>query len=366
MSGPSLGRALERLRDVRELGITMPGTVSIPPSRIAVLARFADKAKVSVVERLPEARRWATLVAFIHTLEASAQDDALEVFEMLIGEVFGEALAEDRKARLRSLKDLDALAIKLSEAMTVVVDLSIPDTGLREALFNRFPRDSLVQTLTEIGTLVRPPDDVFYQSLDQQHGRVRGFLPALLTHIHFAAGQADTHLLAALDYLRRRKDSELELPVPLDVVPPKWRRHVGDGQSRAEQRAYTFCVLDRLRKALHRRDVFVAPSWRYADPRSGLLEGAQWQATRPMICRTLARRRVQSRRLRRCATSSSRPIGRSSNTCRRTRPCGLSELAIATSSFSRTWTSWTNPPPSSLCGARSAPGCRLSIYRRSS
>ena len=47
-------------------------------------------------------------------------------------------------------------------------------------------------------------------------------------------------------------------------------------------------MLERLRKALHRRDVFVAPSWRYADPRSGLLEGVQWQATRPMICRSLA------------------------------------------------------------------------------
>ena len=102
VSGPSLVRALERLRDVRDLGIRMPDTVSIPPSRIAVLARIADKAKVSVVERLPESRRWATLVAFIHTLEASAQDDALEVFEMLIDEVFGDALTEDRKARLRS------------------------------------------------------------------------------------------------------------------------------------------------------------------------------------------------------------------------------------------------------------------------
>ncbi len=80
----------------------MPNTVSIPSSRIAVLARFADKAKVSVVERLPESRRWATLVAFIHTLEASAQDDALEVFEMLLDEVFADAQAEDRKARLQS------------------------------------------------------------------------------------------------------------------------------------------------------------------------------------------------------------------------------------------------------------------------
>ena len=181
----------ERLRDVRELGITMPDTVSIPPSRLAALARFADKAKVSVVERLPETRRWATLVAFIHTLEASAQDDALEVFEMLINEVFGDAQAEDRKARLRSLKDLDALAITLTEAMGLVVDLSIPDNALRSTVFDQTSREALVQTLHDIAQLVRPPDDVFYQSLEQQYARVRRFLPALLEHIHFAAGQAD-------------------------------------------------------------------------------------------------------------------------------------------------------------------------------
>ena len=137
VSGPSLVRALERLRAVRDLGITIPDTVSIPPSRIAVLARFADKAKVSVVDRLPESRRWATLVAFIHTLEASAQDDALEVFEMLLDEVFGDAQAEDQKARLRSLKDLDALAIRLTEAMGLVIDLSIPDEQLRSAVFTQ-------------------------------------------------------------------------------------------------------------------------------------------------------------------------------------------------------------------------------------
>lgn len=37
VSGQSLVRALERLRAVRDLGITMPDTVSISPSRIAVL-----------------------------------------------------------------------------------------------------------------------------------------------------------------------------------------------------------------------------------------------------------------------------------------------------------------------------------------
>lgn len=288
ISGRALVRSLERLRSVRSLGITIPPAASIPPSRIATLARFADKAKVSAVMRLPEARRLATLVAFIHTLEASAQEDALELFEMLLTEVFGDAEKEDKKARLRSLKDLDALAITLAEACQLVVDPSLPDERLRVAVYARVPRDILIQTLADIGELVRPPDDVFYKELHNQHRRVRHFLPALLEHIQFSSGPAEADLLAGLDYLRRRSASSPgEEKVPLGVAPPKWRRHVGDGRSAIEQRAYTFCVLDQLRTALKRRDVFVNPSWRYADPRSGLLAGTEWQATRPMICRTL-------------------------------------------------------------------------------
>jgi len=48
-----------------------------------------------------------------------------------------------------------------------------------------------------------------------------------------------------------------------------------------------FCVLHQLYAALRRRDVFVSPSWRYGDPRAGLLSGSDWEATRPIICRTL-------------------------------------------------------------------------------
>ena len=35
------------------------------------------------------------------------------------------------------------------------------------------------------------------------------------------------------------------------------------------------------------RDIFITPSWRYADPRAGLLSGREWETTRPVICRTL-------------------------------------------------------------------------------
>ena len=45
--------------------------------------------------RPPEARRIATLVAFVHCLEASAQDDALDVLDLLLRELFSRAEKED-------------------------------------------------------------------------------------------------------------------------------------------------------------------------------------------------------------------------------------------------------------------------------
>lgn len=42
--------------------------------------------------------------------------------------------------------------------------------------------------------------------------------------------------------------------------------------------AYVVCVLEALFRALQVRDVFAAPSNRWADPRAHLLDGCQWEA----------------------------------------------------------------------------------------
>ena len=112
-------QALLRIKTVRGLGIKLPAA-HVPRSRIAPLARFANTVKVSAVARLPALRRTATLVAFVHSLEASAQDDALDVLGMLLRDLFAKAEQADRKARLRTLKDLDQAASTLAQACRMV------------------------------------------------------------------------------------------------------------------------------------------------------------------------------------------------------------------------------------------------------
>jgi hypothetical protein len=73
------------------------------------------------------------------------------------------------------------------------------------------------------------------------------------------------------------------LLIPLDFYTFSPEFYLAD----VDIRAFTFCVLSHLQTAIHRRDVFTRPSWRYADPRANLLSDAEWEATRPIVCRTL-------------------------------------------------------------------------------
>ena len=107
VSGPALVRALERLNAVRSLSITVPAAAAIAPTRIAALARFAEKAKHGCA------------------------------------------------ALLRSLKDLDALALTLAHACAALLDPALPDNVLRDHVFARVPRATLAEALGTLSTLVR-------------------------------------------------------------------------------------------------------------------------------------------------------------------------------------------------------------------
>lgn len=282
VSTSSLVQALRRIETVRGLGITVPGP-HVPPSRLAALARFASTVKVSAVARLPDARRVATLVAFVHCLEASAQDDALDILDQVLRELFTKAEKEGRKTRLRTIKDLDQAASTLAEACRMLLDPSLQDGELRERVYAVIGRDALSHALSDVDGLVRPPDDVFYIELEAKKGTVTRFLPTLLRVIQFDANPAARPLVQALRWLQQKPDHT----PPTTIVGKAWQRHVMLRDGRVDITAYAFCALAKLRVAIRRRDVFVSPSWRYADPRAGLLSGVEWEAARPIVCRSL-------------------------------------------------------------------------------
>lgn len=286
-SGPEIGRALARLEEIRSITHGLPEIDRLPPGRVMALARFASTAKAQAVARLPDERRAATLLAFIRTLEASAGDDVIDLFDAVATNVFSSAQAASRQARLRTLRDLDIAALKLRDAATVLFDSAIADNQVRDAVFALICREHLAEAVERVGVLAEPPDDVYFAELRKSRGRLR-FTSALLHGLDLDAAPAGRALLDAINHLRAvQAGGKRSGPVPTAFAPKGWTDQLKTEDGKLDLLGYRLCVLDQLRRTIRRRDVFPSRSLRYADPRKGLLSGAAWEAARPAVCRTV-------------------------------------------------------------------------------
>jgi TnpA family transposase len=292
VSGPALVAALQRLEAIRGLGVSDLPLAHLPPNRLRALARYGAAARAQAIAQMTPERRLATLLAFAHRFEYLAMDDVLDLLDLVITDIIHEAQTEGQHARLRTLRDLDAAALQLWEALQVLLDERIDEAAVRRQTFAQIPRAQVIEAGAQVETLARPPDDHYYPELVERYQRVRRFLPTLFTTVTFEGTQAGQVFLAAwrfLAHLEHHRHPDLQ-PAPLDLVSGAWRRLVLPRHAHGvDRRAYTLCLVDRLQEGLRRREIFVTRSERWGDPRVKLLQGAQWEAMRPQVCRALGR-----------------------------------------------------------------------------
>ena len=241
------------------------------------------------IARMPDDKRTAILVAFVKAFETIALDDALDVLDLLITNIAGDAKRIGQKKRLRTQKDMDKSALALAEVCALILNEDTGDDQLRELIFSRFTKEQLKESIAIVNDLARPSNDRFYDEMVEQYGKARRFLPRLLNDITFNAAPAGKITLEALNYLAdigTSRKQNLDNP-PLDIVSNPWKRLVLDKEGQVSKRGYTLCFLDKLQDSMRRRDVFVKNSDRWGDPRTKLLQGADWQANRIQVCRSL-------------------------------------------------------------------------------
>jgi TnpA family transposase len=307
MSTNGLVGALERLTKIRELGVGS-GSIdlsSIPPARLKGLARYALAARAQAIGKMSEERRVATLLAFARIIEVAAQDDALDLFDMLVQALLSRSERANEKERLRTIRDLDMAALQLREACLIMLNKGYEDVNIRDAVFARISPEKLAAAANRVGDLAGPEEDythAYYEQLSTRYGSVRRFLPLFLRTIDFQGTEAGKSVLEAWKYLGEMEESNREKLergsrpgrpdmhlAPRSVVSRPWKRFVfrTKGRRQIDKRFYTFCTLERLQDGLRRRDIFVSPSERWGDPRAKLLQGQAWQSIRAQVCRSL-------------------------------------------------------------------------------
>jgi TnpA family transposase len=273
-------KLIERLSLVRALGIEPERTTRVHQNYWLKLAREGGQSTVQHLWELEPLRRYATLTALVLELTATLTDEAINMFEHLVGQMFkkSERTHADRfHASGKSINEKVRLYARVGQAL---IEARSSGDDVFAAIEAVLPWSKFASTVAEAQTLAQPEEFDFLALLDERYSNVRRFAPLLLAHFEFHGAPAAAELLQALALLRDLNASgKRTLPeyVPAGFVKPRWRPHVFPS-SGVDRRFYELCALAELRDRLRAGDIWVTGSRQYRDFETYLLPAATFKA----------------------------------------------------------------------------------------
>jgi TnpA family transposase len=256
---------IERLGHVRAAGLDPARGHFVHQTRLAQLVREAGRTTVQHVAGYERQRRHATLVAVALDLAASLTDQAVDLFDRLIGTMFRKA--DERHARAfqadgRAINEKVRLYARLGAALIAARDTK---QDAFDAIAAVIPWDRFLATVAEAAALARSEEFDAYQMLGEHYAGMRRWAPAFLDTFAFESTPAAAALMRAVDVLRemnRAAAPGLPKSAPISFIRERWARHVLRGGG-IDRHYYELCVLSELRDRLRAGDVWVAGSRRY-------------------------------------------------------------------------------------------------------
>jgi len=262
--GAMLG-LIERVNHVRAIGIDPARGHRMQQARLAQLAREAGRTTAQHIAGYERQRRHATLVAVTLDLSANLTDQAIDLFDRLVGVMFRKA--EGRHARAfqadgRAINEKVRLYARVGAALIMARETEQDPFAAITAVI---PWERFRASVAEAGALARSEEFDPYQMLGEHYAGVRRWAPDFLATFAFQGVPAAASLLRAIDMLRDMNEAarpKLPKSAPTGFIRERWARHVLPGAA-IDRRYYELCVLSELRDRLRAGDVWVVGSRRY-------------------------------------------------------------------------------------------------------
>ena len=226
----------------------------------------------------PPAIRVTLLASLCWVRAAEITDSLVELLIALVHKINAHAERRVEKELVDDLKRVrgkEGILFALAEAA-----VEHPDETIRRALFPVVAEGTLRNLVSEAQANKNAFDKRVRTVLRASYSNhYRRGLPKLLAALEFRGNNtAYRPVIEALELLARYADQPGQLQhyppgerIPIDgVVPAPWRRAVVDPDGRVERIPYELCVLNALRAAIRRREIWPVGAGRWRDPEHDL------------------------------------------------------------------------------------------------
>ncbi len=275
----NFSKVVERLEFIRSLRIDSNWKQQIHQNHLKQLSRTGAKYTPAHLARLNDLRRYATLVAFLLDTSDILVDQAIDMHDRMMGQLFSRSerqQSEQFQDNGKAINEKVRLYAQVGKALIVAKDSK---TDAYEAIQSILPWEKFVSTVVEAEKLARPDNFDYLDLFENRYSQLRRYTPKLLETFEFKAASPSLPLLQALLILRELNISgrrNVPTSAPTNFIKPRWRNHVFNGE-RINRHYYEMCALSELRSALRSGDVWVVGSRQFKDFEEYLLPTPTWQ-----------------------------------------------------------------------------------------
>lgn len=256
---------IERLEHVRAIGIEPGRGHLVHQARLAQLVREAGRTTVQHVAGYERRRRHATLVAITLDATATLTDQAIDLFDRLVGTMFRKAEGRQTRAFQADARAINEKVRLYARVGTALIDAHDAKRDPFGAIATVIPWERFCTTVAEAEALARPEEFDVLETLGEHYAGIRRWSPAFLDAFQFEGVPACASLMRAIVVLReanRAEAANLPKSAPTAFVRERWAPYVLPG-GRIDRRHYELCVLSELRDRLRAGDVWVTGSRQY-------------------------------------------------------------------------------------------------------
>lgn len=276
-------KLIERLKHVRAIGIELERATRVHQNYWIKLVREGGQSTAQHLADFDPLRRHATLTALALESMSTLTDEALNMFDRLVGIFFKKTDRTHADQFHRSGKAINEkvrLYAQIGQALIAAKTSGSDPFGAIEQIL---PWDEFESTVTEAKKLAQPEQFDSLRLLNERYASMRKFAPMLLANFEFQASSGSADLLQAIIILRDvNAAGKRTLPeeIPTSFVRPRWQPYVMPSGLPIDRRYYELCVLSELRDRLRAGDIWVAGSRQYKNFETHLIPTTTFQKMR--------------------------------------------------------------------------------------
>ena len=261
----SLARLIDQLDHLRQIGLDPGVRAAVHPDRIKQLAQEGARLTAQHLRALSPARRRAILLVTVLDTTERLTDDAIGVFDRLIGRLFRRAerrASADLQRDARTINEKVRLLIKVGEVLISAKESGEEPFG---AVARVIPWAQFVDMIKQAKGLIRPDGPDYLALAERNHALMRRIGPLFLGAFTFHGVAAVSGLVRAIEMLRpfyTGNRRTLPKDLPTGFIRRGWRQAVMPG-GKIDGAAYELCFFAELRDRLRAGDIWVAGSRQY-------------------------------------------------------------------------------------------------------